>query len=63
MTDLTNLNLNGCVHSWRLKGAYEDEVKLRGKKVDLIFDVYYCIHCLTYIKKERPCPKDLKASS
>lgn len=42
-----------CFHEWRLKASFED--------LDNIFkDLFYCIRCLEYIKKVRPCPKDIK---
>ncbi|HLC31173.1 MAG TPA: hypothetical protein VJK51_00760 [Candidatus Nanoarchaeia archaeon] len=38
-----------CEHHWQFKAPIEID--------ELWFDLFYCTRCLSYIKKERPCPK------
>lgn len=44
--------MNKCTHDFR----HQASMDIKG----LIYDIFYCSKCLEHVKKERPCPGDIK---
>jgi len=52
LDDETLGDSKNCSHEFNLQA----NVKVDG----IIYDIYYCKKCLLHVKKERPCPYNLK---
>lgn len=43
-----------CEHDYKWRARHIDN------KQELVYDIFYCRRCLEWVKKLRPCPKDIQ---